>query len=161
MLLSLLLAGGCPRSTPTPPSSAPLEAPEDVAVAFWRRLAQRDAEGAAALATFPFDLDAHAGCILTVTELTEALDAEPLPAELEMVIGGARRVDDGDSGLDPAWSERLARFTSPDAPCVDAATVGAGELSVSFVDFTVNGDPVGALTRVRCRDGCRVAGIDN
>lgn len=58
------------------------------------------------------------------------------------------------------WKERYLRFSGDGAPCLEAAA--GDEILYYLVEFTVNGDPVGGLTRVRCNSGdCHVAGVDN
>jgi hypothetical protein len=133
-----------------------------VAREFWTQLARRNHAGAVTLSTYPFDLDAHPGCVSSPDDLKVAMNEKPLPPELTMVVGGVRPIDETGKGLDPRWTEKVRAFMAPDAKCLDESALKAGDYQYFFVDFTVNGEPVGAVTRVRCRKGqCHVAGVDN
>src|SRR4030095_15974606 len=46
-----------------PPATVPAADPKEVVRAFWVALAQRDVARVAELASFPFDLDGHNGCV--------------------------------------------------------------------------------------------------
>jgi len=161
----LAVQEGSPDSlgTPTPEPEAD---PAAIARDFWLRLAARDNEAAVALASYPFDLDAHNGCIEDAAGLKQALADDPLPADFELVVGQARPVaaDMDVSGLDPHWHGRIRNWAGPEAACLGAPTVDgtAVEYHYFLVGFTVNGEPVGAITRVRCvRGACGVAGTEN
>lgn len=126
---------------------------------FWVRLGRRDYAGAAALATYPFDLDGHEGCVGSANELERALAD---PDDKELVVGRARLIDAQGSGLEPMWAARYIRFSSSGANCLAPHLAQSGAVQYYLVEFTVDGEAVGGLTRVRCRGGdCRVAGVDN
>jgi hypothetical protein len=158
--------GGVHSSQPVRPTTSgdasPVLDARETATQFWVRLSQRDHAGAAALASYPFDLDAHAGCIESVEALDRALADDDLPPEAVLVVGRTLPIASDGSSLAPEWIERFGRYTAPDAQCMDSCGVEAGEYIYFFVEFTVNGEQVGAITRVRCRLGrCGVAGMDN
>jgi hypothetical protein len=166
LFLSALVAlTGCASGSGMPP--AKLGAPAEVARAFWVALAKREPARAAALASFPFDLDAHAGCVEAEPELRDLLAKPEAPPETPIVVGEIREIPPGQPVAKPAawpedhWRDHLNRFTAADAHCLGPA--GAGPVyRYYFVDFTVGGAAVGSLTRVRCLGTtCTVAGTDN
>lgn len=59
------------------------------------------------------------------------------------------------------WRHHLESFTATDAKCLGPAE--AGQLYRCYVvEFSVGGEPVGSLTRLRCRGAtCAVAGTGN
>jgi hypothetical protein len=141
--------------------------PAEVARAFWVALAGREAARAAALASFPFDLDAHDGCVESEAELRDLLAKPGLPAEARIVIGEVREILPRQPIAKPAgwtedrWRSHLENFTAAGAHC-QQPTVAAQVYRYYFVAFTVEGSPVGALTRMRCLGAsCTVAGVDN
>jgi hypothetical protein len=147
---------GCAKP---PPSGLPPTGAVEVATEFWARLGRRDNAAAVELATYPFDLDGF-GCVPSAPALVAALAEQPIPPGLDLVVRDARPVD-ATTALEPKWATRMARFSSPDAACLDVEAFAAGRVSVVWVDFTVGTESVGALTRVVCGDPCRVSGIDN
>jgi hypothetical protein len=135
--------------------------------AFWTALIGPEPAKAAAMASFPFDLDAHNGCVESEKELRDLLAKPQVPAGTRIVIGEVREIPLGKPVTKPAawpqdhWREHLAQFTAADAKCTGPAQA-AQAYRYYFVDFTVNDEAVGSLTRVRCRgETCGVAGTDN
>jgi hypothetical protein len=177
-ILSALVAGtGCasgggaarPPATPSGQSAAPAApgAPAEVARAFWAALAGHDPARAAALASFPFDLDAHNGCVESEGELRDLLAKPGAPPGTRIVIGEVREILPGQPAAKPAawtedhWRRHLTTFTSPEAQCL-GPPAAAEVYRTYFVEFTVGGEAVGSLTRVRCLGAiCTVAGTDN
>lgn len=131
-------------------------------------MAAGDSWAAVQASSFPFALDAHEGCLPGARELGGALeeDLKRERDELTIVIGDARRVT-LKSEIAGRWQRKRDRFLGEGARCLaegdaPAPAVDAEGLHYFLVDFTVNGEPVGALTRVRCSGGdCGVTGIDN
>lgn len=182
LFLSALVAwAGCASSSgnsparpskPAGPSiaSVTVDDPPEVVRAFWVALAGREPARAAALASFPFDLDAHNGCVESEAELRDLLAKSEVPPETRVVIGEVREIPWGQplvSVAKPAawpeehWRSHLDDFTAADAKCLGSAEARP-VYRYYFVDFTVGGEEVGALTRLRCfSDGCTVAGTDN
>jgi hypothetical protein len=74
---------------------------QQAATQFWVRLGRRDCAGAVVLATYPFDLDGHDGCVGSAAELEQAFVDKPLPADQELVVGRTRLIDERGSGLGP------------------------------------------------------------
>ncbi len=157
---ALLLAGCAPRYPEDPARASALQ--------FWRALASEDLWAVVQVSSFPFALDAHDECVAGPRELSAAL-TEQLGREaggLKLVVGDARRVT-RTSEIEERWQDKRDRFLGDDARCLSASdqpapTVNAEGLHYYLVDFTVDGEPVGALTRVRCKKGdCGVTGIDN
>ncbi|MCA9716829.1 MAG: hypothetical protein H6713_04425 [Myxococcales bacterium] len=160
--LALCLApalAGCTARAPEDPARA-------VARKFWSALASGDLWAAIQVSSFPFALDAHADCLAGPRELSAALEWQRGDGSLRIELGATRRITP-DVELDARWRERRARFLDPQARCLSARDAlapspGADGLHYFLVDFTVDGEPVGALTRVRCEAGdCGVAGIEN
>ncbi len=144
----------------------PRSHPAQIAREFWGFLANRDYDSAAALASYPFDLDAHQGCIGSAEEMRQAFADDFLPPELELIVEEIHPISaDMDlSELHHHWHERIPSWTGPDAICLGDSQVEGSDVEFVYllVDFTVNGRPVGALTRLRCFNGaCTVAGTDN
>lgn len=165
-------ASGKPPARPAGPSTALVTVvdPPEVVRAFWVALAERKPAQAAALASFPFDLDAHDGCVGSETELRDLLARSEVPPETRIVIGEVREIPRAQP-LEPVakpaawpeehWRTHLDNFTAADAKCLGSAEASP-VYRYYFVDFTVGGEAVGSLTRLRCfRDGCTVAGTDN
>ena len=159
-------------SKPAGPSTAPVTVadPPEVVRAFWVALAGHEPARAAALASFPFDLDAHNGCVDSEAELRDLLAKSKVPPETRIVIGEVREISWGQP-VEPVarpaawpeehWRRHLDNFTAADAKCLGSAEAGP-VYRYYFVDFTVGGEAVGSLTRLRCfRDTCTVAGTDN
>jgi hypothetical protein len=175
MVFVLLIASACGAApaasevapAPDEPAAADLEAvAREVAVEFWQALAARDYEQALELSSYPFDADAHAGCVETAAEMTQYYADRPLPADKTLMVGEARRVtaDMDLSQLHKHWQERIPRWAGPDAPCLgpDQAQGRAVVFYSFLVDFTIDDNPVGSLTRIRCiADACSVAGTEN
>jgi len=160
-------------SKPAGPSIAPVtfDDPPDVVRSFWVALAGREPARAAALASFPFDLDAHNGCVESEAELRDLLAKSKVPPETRIVIGEVREIP-WDQPLEPVekpaawpeehWRSHLDNFTAADAKCLGSAEAGP-VYHHYFVDYTVGGEAVGSLTRLRCfkDSSCTVAGTDN
>lgn len=181
LTFTLVLVSACGGKPPTPPtepdaqdarqnSGATEMSPDDaegtdpaqLAREFWVRLSRGEYAAAAELASYPFDLDAHQGCVESSEDLLAAFNEDPLPTDKELVVGEVREIVEGmdTSGLHEHWLDRIPRWTGPDAPCLGDDT--QAEYRHFLVDFTVNGNMVGSLTRVRCVAGvCGVAGTDN
>jgi hypothetical protein len=137
----------------------------EMATDFWRSLAAQEFGAAAELASFPFDMDGRASCVESAPDLVAAFE-DQWQQGLVLQIGEATPVfaETDLSGLDEAWAELLPRWTADDAPCLGPAEVGGVPVVHHnfLVDFTVNDEAMGALTRVRCvGEGCGVAGVDN
>jgi hypothetical protein len=158
-----------PPATPSGPPAASVAAPApaDVVRAFWRALADRQPARAATLASFPFDLDAHDGCVESERELRELLARPGVPPGTRIEIGEVREIPAGRPAAKPAawpeahWRGHLERFTAAEAKCLGPSEEGL-VYRTYFVDFSVGGEAVGSLTRLRCRGAtCTVAGTDN
>jgi len=144
--------------------------PPEVVRAFWVALAARAPARAAALASFPFDLDAHDGCVQSGQELRDLLASSKVPPETRIVIGEVREIPWGQPVVPVAkpaawpedhWRSHLDNFTAADAKCLGSAEAGP-VYRYYFVDFSVGGEAVGSLTRLRCfHERCTVAGTDN
>lgn len=160
-------------SRPAGPSTAAVtvDDPPELARAFWVALAGREPARAAALASFPFDLDAHDGCVESEAELRDLLARSKVPPETRIVIGEVREIPWGQPAVPVAkpaawpeehWRRHLDSFTAADAKCLGSAEAGP-VYRYYFVDFTVGDRAVGSLTRLRCfkDDTCTVAGTDN
>ena len=157
---------------PSGPSAAPVTVadPPEVVRAFWAALAARAPARAAALASFPFDLDAHDGCVQSGQELRDLLASSKVPPETRIVIGEVREIPWGQPVVPVAkpaawpedhWRSHLDNFTAADAKCLGSAEAGP-VYRYYFVDFSVGGEAVGSLTRLRClHERCTVAGTDN
>jgi hypothetical protein len=178
-LSAFVVSTGCASGKPPVRSAKPagpstalvtVDDPSEVARAFWVALAERDPARAAALGSFPFDLDAHDGCVGSEAELRELLGKSEVPPETRIVIGDVREIpwaQPVDPVAKPAawpeehWRSHLDNFTAADAKCLRSAEASP-VYRYYFVAFTVGGEAVGALTRMRCfSDGCKVAGTDN
>ncbi|MBN2341218.1 MAG: hypothetical protein JXX29_11015 [Deltaproteobacteria bacterium] len=130
---------------------------------FWNALAERNYPDAVGMASFPFDMDGVAECIYDAKEMTAFFADNALPPDKRIVVRGAELLDaDNWQQLDERWHEKIKHFTEPDARCLTAESDEYQTMHTVFVDFTVNNETVGALTRVRCTPhDCTVAGIDN
>jgi hypothetical protein len=176
-IAALVAVTGCASGgTPAKPSASPPEPPaastaagdpEEVARAFWAALASRDWARAAELASFPFDLDAHNGCVESKQELLDLLAKTDLPPGMRIEIGEVREIPVDKPVANPApwpddhWRQHLGMFTAADAKCLGPAEA-APVYRYYFVAFSVGGRAVGSLTRLRCRGAsCAVAGTDN
>jgi hypothetical protein len=134
---------------------------------FYRAFAAKDLERIAEQSSFPFDLDGRDGCIESAQALKDAIAKDFKKPQLQITVGGIRPVTLETRDLPEPILDHLPRFLAADAKCRhpegqaeprDAQTT----FSDFWVDFSVNGERVGGLTRVRCRNCvCRVAGIDN
>ena len=158
--LPLASCGASLPATPTRGAAAPdLMAAAAVARSFWIAVAAADVDRAASCTSYPFDLDTVEACLSSEEELKRAL-REDLRPDLVVVVGEVTQVTLETTGLDEHWTRHLSLFLADDAKCV---TREDGAAYFCFlVEFTVNGDREGSLTRVRCHGAdCRVAGIDN
>ena len=165
-------AGGGSAKPPAQPSGTPARsvaagAPAEVVRAFWVALAGREPARSAALASFPFDLDAHTGCVESEAKLRDLLTKPGVAPETRIVIGEVREIAPGQPASKPAawpeehWRRHLNDFTAADAKCLGPPQP-AQVYRYYFADFTVEGEAVGSLTRVRCLGAtCSVAGTDN
>jgi hypothetical protein len=157
-----------PAAAPGPPAVAVSDPdPKEVARAFWVAIAARDTARVAELASFPFDLDAHEGCVESKQELLDLMAKQMPPPDVRIEIGEVGEVPlDRPAPKPPSWKEghwrsHLALFTAADAKCLGAANAATG-CRYYFVEFTVRGEAIGSLTRLRCHgDSCAVAGTDN
>lgn len=177
LLSALITMMGCAASggaskpaasaaVPSAAATAPAD-PKEVVRAFWVALAGRDAARAAELASFPFDLDGHNGCVESKQELLDLSAKQMPPPETRIEIGDVGVIPlDGSAVKPPSWPEDnwregLKSFTAADAKCLGPADA-AQVYRYYFVEFTVGGEAVGAITRLRCRGAsCAVAGTDN
>ncbi len=144
------------------PGSDPGPKASELAREYWVILSRGDYELAVSMASFPYDMDAHQGCVDNTQELLAAFLDDPLPSDKEMIVGEAHPVstDMDVSALHEHWHKRIPRWTGTEAPCLGDDTTA--EYRYFLVDFTIDGNLLGALTRVRCRlDECGVAGTDN
>ena len=165
-------SGGGSVKPPAPPAEPPAAAapaadPKEVVRAFFVAIAQVDVARAAELASFPFDVDGHDGCVESRQELLDlTAKYKPPPPGTRIEIGDVGLIPlDGSAVKPPSWPEdhwrsHLKNFTAPDAKCVGPADAGQ-VYSYYFVEFTMNGEAVGAIARLRCRGAnCAVAGTD-
>lgn len=169
-MMGCAVSGGASKpaaSAAVPAATAPAADPKEVVRAFFVAVARLDPARVAELASFPFDLDGHNGCVESRQELLDLMAKQTPPPETRIEIGDVGLIPlDGSAAKPPSWPEdhwrgHLKLFTAADANCLgppDAATV----YRYYFVEFTVNGEAVGAITRLRCRGAsCAVAGTDN
>lgn len=138
----------------------------DAVEAFWRAESAHDIEGMVAVSSYPFFLDANPDCLGSAPELRRAL-AKPYQNNPRVEVVAVREVTRQTRDLMDFWTRHLAIFLADDAPCLRASGEEATGLEAPvfryyLVDFLVDGESVGALTRVRCRaDQCAVSGVDN
>ncbi|MBN2714229.1 MAG: hypothetical protein JXX14_00160 [Deltaproteobacteria bacterium] len=142
--------------------------PKELAVDFWKAVANADFDTAAGLASFPFDMDGISTCVESADAMKKALIRDPLVGDVVVeIMDAVWTLGTDDLVAHPKykghWQSHIERFSAPNARCV----VEGYEYHYFLVDFTVsiNGAPpeqMGSLTRIRCHNGqCGVAGIDN
>jgi hypothetical protein len=162
---------GPPATAASPPAApaaaAPVADPKEVVRAFFAAIAQLDVARAAEFASFPFDVDGYDGCVQSKKELVDLIATyKPPPPGTPIEIGDVGLIPlDGSAMKPPSWPEdhwrsHLKHFTAADAKCLGPADA-AQIYSYYFVEFTVGGEAVGAIIRLRCRGAsCGVAGTD-